>query len=275
MAEPLDDLQVGLDVEGVINHVQVTVYPVETVGAVTVLWTARTVLRIAPGQTRVIHALFRDENGARVGAVDVVAPVAGVDYTVNDRADGTGFDYTASPHVSLSAVIEATRAAITVQNTAIGPLYMTLLQVRGRPIRVYDPITLDVSDAASQSAYQRRALALDLPLQPDPVFGQAYAEYLLGRARTPALAAESLRVRDRARIGGVSIFDVGLMDSVIVSDPASGLSRAAHRVRAVDYDLTRTGWTVTLYLERAGDRHVCLLDRRGYAELDSHARLGL
>lgn len=274
-AAPLDALDVALDAEGVINHAQVTVYPVETVGSPQVLWTARTVLRVAPGQTRTIYAPFHDENGARVGALDVVEPVAVTDYAVNDRADGSGFDYTSSPHFALSAEIEATRAAITLTNTAIGPLYVTRLHVRGKPIRVHDPITLDVGDVTSQVDYEGRALALDLPMQPDPVFGQAYAEYLVGRYKTPALAAVRLRVRDRARIGGVSIFGVGLMDKVIVSDAALGLSAAAHWVYAVEYELAAGCFTVTLFLERADERRYALLDRTGYAELGSTTRLGL
>ena len=274
-AAPLDALEVTLDAEGVINHAQVTVYPVETVGSPQVLWTAQTVLRVAPGQTRTIYAPFHDENGARVGALDVVAPVAATDYTVNDRADGLGFDYTSSPHFALTAAIEATRAALTLTNTAIGPLYVTRLQVRGKPIRVHDPITVDAGDASSQADFEERALALDLPMQPDPVFGQAYAEYLVGRFKTPALAASRLRVRDRARIGGVSVFGVRLMDKVIVSDAASGLSAAAHWVYAVEYELAAGGFTVTLLLERADERRYALLDRAGYAELGSTTRLGL
>ncbi len=274
-AAPLDALDVALDAEGVINHAQVTVYPVETVGSLQVLWTARTVLRVAPGQTRTIYAPFHDENGARVGALAVLTPVAATDYTVNDRADGSGYDYTSSSHFALSAEIEATRAAITLTNTAIGPLYVTHLQVRGKPIRVYDPITLDAGDASSQADFEERALALDLPMQPDPVFGQAYAEYLVGRFKTPALAAARLRVRDRARIGGVSVFSVGLMDKVIVSDAASGLSAAAHWVYAVEYELAAGGFTVTLHLECADERRYALLDRAGYAELGSTTRLGL
>lgn len=274
-AAPLDALDVALDAEGVINHAQVTVYPVETVGSLQVLWTAQTVLRVAPGQTRTLYAPFHDENGVRVGALDVLAPVATTDYAVNDRADGSGFNYTNSSHFALSAAIEATRAAITLTNTAIGPLYVTRLQVRGKPIRVYDPITLDVGDASSQADFEERALALDLPMQPDPVFGQAYAEYLVGRFKTPALAATRLRVRDRAPIGGVSIFGVGLMDKVIVSDAASGLSAAAHWVYAVEYDLAAGGFSVTLFLERADERCYALLDRAGYAELGSTTRLGL
>lgn len=274
-AAPLDALDVALDAEGVINHAQVTIYPVETVGSLQVLWTARTVLRIAPGQTRTLYAPFHDENGVRIGALDVLAPVATTDYAVSDRADGSGYNYTASPRFALSAEIEATRAAITLTNTAIGPLYVTRLQVRGKPIRVYDPITLDVGDADSQASFEKRALALDLPMQPDPVFGQAYAEYLIGRFKTPTLVATRLRVRDRAQIGGASIFGVELMDKVIVSDAASGLDATAHWVYAVEYELAADGFAVTLHLERADERRYALLDRAGYAELGSTTRLGL
>ncbi len=271
---PLDALEVTMDAAGVINHAQVTVYPVETVGSPQVLWTAQTVLRVAPGQTRTLYAPFRDEVGERVSALDVIAPIPGDDYAVNDRPDGRGFEYTSSPHFALSATIEATRAALTLTNTAIGPLYVTRLQVRGRPIRTYDPIVLAVSDADSQARYGRRAATLDLPMQPDPVFGQAYAEYLVGRYKTPALAATCLRIRDRARLSGVPVFGVEIMDKVIVCDPASGLE-AAHWVRAIAYEVTTGGYRIILYLERADDRRYGLLDRVGYAELGTNTRLGL
>jgi hypothetical protein len=271
---PLEDLEVSLGVERVVNLAELTVYPVETVGAPQVIWTARTVLRLAPGQTRVIYAPFRDDNGERCGAVDVIAPVATTDYLVNDQPDGTGFNYTTSPHFDISAAIEATRATVTLSNTATGPLYVTLLQVRGKPIRVYDPITVEEEDTASQDLYEKRALALDLWMMPDPVFGQAYAQYLVGRYQAPVLAAAQLSVRSRDTIAGVNLFSLGLMDKIMITDPATGLSQAAHWIRAVEYDLEPGDYTLTLHLERADDRIYCLLDRSGYAELDANARLG-
>ncbi|HVO70082.1 MAG TPA: hypothetical protein VMT24_08555 [Aggregatilineaceae bacterium] len=271
---PLEDLEVALAVDRVINLAEITVYPVETVGAAQIIWTARTVLHLAPGQTRVIHAPFRDDNGERCGAVEVVAPVATTDYLVNDQPGGDGFNYTNSPHFSVSTAIEATRATITLSNTAIGPLYVTKLQVRGKPIRVYDPITIEEEDAASQNLYEKRALALDLWMMPDPVFGQAYAEYLVGRYKAPALAATRMEVRDRDVIAGVNLFSLEMMDKILASDPATGLSEAAHWIRAVEYDLQPGGYVVTLHLERADDRKYCLLDRQEFAELGTNSRLG-
>lgn len=274
MSTPLDDLTLRLSVDEVINLAQITVYPVETVGAEQVLWQARTVLRLAPGETRVVYAPFTDEHGARCGAFELIAPAPDVDYTVNERADGSGFDYTHSPSFALTAEAEATRARLTLTSTATGPLYLTLLRVRGKPLLAYDAVTVEVGDAASQAAYERRALALDLPLQADPSFAQSYAEYLVGRHAAPALAADTLAVRDRDALGGVNVFALELLDKVTITDPASGASGLGHWLRAVEYDLGAGGFRVTLHLERADDRQYWLLGKAGYGELDRAARLG-
>ena len=270
----IDHMIVTLDVNTVINAAQVTVYPVETVGAATTLWIARTVLHLAPGSTRVVIAPFRDDNGERVGAVDVITPAATTDYLVNDVADGSGFNYTHSPSFSISVEIEATRARITLTNTATGPLYVTKLQIRGKPIRVWDPVTVEQADSASQSAYEVRAAALDLPMQADPVFAQSYAEYLVSRFKEPFVCADQAVIRGRDITGHVNVFSLDLMDKVIVNDPASGADMLQHWIRGVDYDITTTTFTVSLALERADDRQYWLLGRVGYGHLDHTTRLG-
>ncbi len=274
MNEPLNDITIRLDMAQLVNLVQITVYPVETAGSLSVLWTARTVLRIAPGQTRVIYAPFRDDNGERVAAVDVPDLVASADYTVNDQSDGNGFDYSTSPHIDISMTVEATRARITLQNTATGPLYVTTLQVRGRPIRTYDPITVEVEDTASQTTYEKRTLSLDLTMQSDPVFAQAYGEYLVGRFAAPALRADCVRITGVAVLGAVNVFSLGLMDKVIINDPHTGADALAHWISGIEYDLQGTTFVVTLHLERADDRAYWLLDKENYGELDSATRLG-
>ena len=147
---------------------------------------------------------------------------------------------------------------------------MTLLKVRGKPIRVYDPITLEHNDTASQSAYDVRACAFDLPMQPDPVFGQALAEYLVGRYKNPALVAESLRVRGRDSLGGADLFALDLLDTVLISDSASGAASLAHRIRAIEADLP--AHEIVLRLERSDDR---LYWRLNNHKLNQTARLGL
>ena len=271
---PLTGLDVQMSVEDVINLAQVTVFPVETVGAPATLWQAHTVLRLAPGQTRVLHALFRDENGERVAATDIQPLQPHTDYAVCDRRDGHGYDYTTDPAFAIQMDVEATRAALTLTNTATGPLYVTLLQVRGRPIRTYDPITLEATDIGSQSAYERRSASLVLAMQSDALFAQSYADYLIHRHSVPTLAAHRVDVRGREILGGVNVFSVGLMAKVQISDPQSGLETAAHRVYALEYTLEASGWRVIWWLERADPQPYWLLEQTGYGELDSATYLG-
>ncbi|NDJ77547.1 MAG: hypothetical protein GYB65_14945 [Chloroflexi bacterium] len=270
----LDDLHIGLDVNSVINRAQVTVYPVETVGAPQEVWRARTVLRLAPGQQRVVYANFHDDNTERCAAVDVSAPEPYTDYTVNEYSDGSGFDYTDKPAFDLSAEIEATRAAITLTNTAIGPLYVTLLRVRGRPIRTYDPITLEGSDITSQYAYEVRGRAYNLPMQPDPVFGEALANYFVVRHKEPQLAAERLQLADRVQLAGVDVFSLELLDRIAIADSQSGLS-AVHLVRAVAYEIDGRGFRVTFELERADDTAYWLLESDDFGHLGETTHLAL
>lgn len=270
---PLDGLTVDLDINSVINAVQVTVYPVETVGSPITLWKSQPVLRLAPGETRIVYALFRDENGERCGAVNVIAPVANTDYTVNEKSDGTGFDYTLSSSFNLSTVAEATRMKITLTNNAIGSLYVTLLKVRGRPIITYNPIVLEHADTTSQETYQTRARVIDLPMQSKPIFGEALAGYLIFRYKNPALRADYLTVRGRDVLNGVNLFSLDLLDRITISDTQTGLTNAGHLIRAVEYDLTPSGTTITLHLERADDNVYWLVQTPNYGELNVATRL--
>lgn len=271
---PVDGLDLRLDVGPVLNEAQVTVYPVETVGAPQTVWEARSALRLAPGETRDIFGLFRDGAGARVGAINVQPLQPDVDYAVWTHADATGYDLTHDPRFSLAAEVEATRVRLTLSNASPHVLYVTRLRVRGQPVVTYDPITVMARNLDSQAMYEVRARSLDLPVQPDPVFGLALAQYLVGRFGAATLHAARLTVRDRARIGAASVFAAGIMDRVTVSAAHAGLEAAAHVVRAVAYDLTATGYTVALDLEPAGTA-TCTLDSSEYAHLDASAVLGL
>jgi hypothetical protein len=274
MSDSVDELKIAMGVEQLVNLAQVTVYPVETVGTLSVIWTARSVMRVAPGETRVIYALYGDENGERCGALDVAEPVPFTDYLVDENRDGVG-NYTGTEWFTMGFEAEATRAKVTMTNTATGALYVTFFQIRGKPIRTYDPVVIEVEDETSQAAYQVQAVTLDLPMVADDVFAQAYGEYLVGRFKTPTLDAVSVTVKNRAVFGDVNVLGLELMDKVAVTDAQTGLAAAEHWIRAVEYEIGGGGvWSATFHLERADDRQYWLLEREGYGELGSTTRLG-
>ena len=266
-------LTVVQDAAAVINSVQATVHPPDVVGALTEIWRAHTALLLAPGSVRTVSAPFRDTNGQRVAALDVADLEMGVDVQVNARRDGRGTDWTASGAVTASMAVEATRAAITLTNASSRPLYVTLLRVRGRPIRTYDPIVVRRDDAGSQSEYGVRTLALDLAMQSDPGFADGLATYVIGQASQPALVAERLIVRDQAEIGGTNLFGVEIMDLIMVSDAQTGLS-GRHRVRAVSYVIEDGSLSAELLLERADDELYWRVETAGAGELGQTTILG-
>jgi len=265
----VDELPVVIDMSQLCNRAMVVCYPVETVGALQVIWTNRLPIRLGPGQTRIFYTPFNDDNGVRCGAVDVVAPVATTDYLVNDQPDGSGYNYTTSPHFAIATSIEAARAKITVSNTASGPLYMTLLQVRGKPLRVFDPVVVVDNDTTSQAKYEKRSVTLDLPMLADDQFAAIYAGYLTWRFANPALAAEQLLVRGLDTLGSANVFSIKLLDRLTITDVQSGLSAVKHLVRGIEYDLKPGTWSVLYHLEQADPNKYYLAGVTGYDEVGS------
>lgn len=270
-SDALTGLGVVVDVARIVNRVQVIVYPVETVGSLSVLWKASTNVRVQPGQTRELYAPFRDEFERRCGAVDLAAATATTDYKAYSNGSGSGPDMTA--YVTVNTEDEATRRKFTISHSLGCTLYLTLLQVRGKPLITYDPIIIEDEDAASVAAYQPRAQVFDLPMNDDSVYGETLAEYLLGRFGDPILEADSLTVVDRQTINGVEIFALDLLDKVTISDTQTGAASLAHWIRSIEYDLHLAGFRAAFHLERADDRKYLILDKVGYGELDSN-RLG-
>lgn len=269
-----DALDTALDVARVINAAQVVTYPVDTLAAESVLWSASGVLRIAPGETRTLWAPFRDERGVRCAAVDVVTPVPFTDFRVTEFRDGSGVDYTTGSAFSLSMALEATRAQLTLRNTATGALYAQVLRIRGKPVIEHAPVIGQAADAASQATYQKRAVVFDLPMQADAAFGQGLAEYTVRRYSAPVVAARRVEFEDREMVAGVNLYGLELMDPISITDPGSGLAGARHRISAIEYEAGAAGRRVALELERCDDRTYWRLGRPSYSELGSQTRLG-
>lgn len=270
-----DGMLVRLGVLGVVNYAQVIVHPTETVGTAATLWESQSVLTIEPGSERVVWALFRDEAGERCGAVEVVEPVANTDYKVWDNPNGTGFDYTEDPAFSIAFVTEATRMKITLGNVAIGPLYVTALKVRGKPLRTYDPVVVEKEDAPSQAAYEMRARTYDLTMQDDPNFARDLADYMVDRYASPVLEGDLLRFRDHDVVGEVNLYGIELMDKITISDPQTGINGADHWVRGVEYDLGPVHYEVTFHLERADDLTYWVLADATLGKLGTTTRLAV
>lgn len=270
-------LELTRDARHIYNTVNVIAHPRDQVAVTGVLARAVNAITIPPigpdgAGTRKVRLRFRESaSGQFIGGRDLITPlVPYTDYVINEQKDGSGVDYTTSPYVSVTvADVRGSEMSVIFTNSALGPLRVILLQVRGKPVLHFDPLTVTREDATSQAAYQMRTLTHDLPLPADSTLPESLAAYLLDRYQQPFTRPLSLTIRDFDLLNGVNIFSLKLFDSLTLSDTQTGLSAVRCRIIRQGIEIRPDGFTVQFGLERADDRRYLALDQAGYAELDS------
>ncbi len=231
-----------------------------------------------PVDAKVVRLGFVDTGaGQIIGAKDIITPVAGTDYTVNDREDGTGFNYTNTGRVKVSAAVTGGGVELTFTNSATGPLYVIGLQVRGTAVVAFDTQQIIREDATSIAAYHKRSINYPISLPSSEVFAESAANYLLGRYKNPRFAVRSARVHNTDLIGAVHPLSVEIGDVVAVTDQQLGISAQKYLVRGFECSITAGGraYDVTWPLKRLDDTTYWILDDATYSVLDSTTRLAI
>ncbi|MBN1286159.1 MAG: hypothetical protein JXB47_12245 [Anaerolineae bacterium] len=286
-AAALDDTMAGLvyheGMDSLYNEIIVRMDPRVEGTAGSVLWTKRSsALRLAANSERTIRAVFIDDEGRRHGATTVITPAPVTDFTANGKNDGAGADYTSDSRLSVSVAALATGAAITFKwgqvngagAPAPGPIYITSLQLRGTPLKAFNPEEFAASDGESISRYQRRRLMADAPLLNDPVTGYAMARYLLMMHKDPAVHVAAVTL-----IGDVHIEHIlacTLYDVVEISETQTALSSAEYFIIAEHHKLAEGGarHACTWMLEPLPPFKAWLLGVAGRDELGQNTKLG-
>jgi len=129
------------------NYATIKTYP-RTVdaAATTVLWAlsvndpAEEPIEIAAGEQALdIRGAFRDPDNpdTQINGIEMVTPVSGTDWKAFANADGTGTNYTTS--VTVVADYGTADVRYTITNNAAVTVYVTLLQARGKGVKIYSP----------------------------------------------------------------------------------------------------------------------------------------
>jgi hypothetical protein len=176
-----------------------------------------------PDNTAFVQLSYVDVPSGRViGASELALPlVAGVDYTVNDQPDGTGFDYTHKNRVLFSVAATGSGVEDTMQNSALGPLYVRGLQQRGVGIISFDPLDVKVEDTNSIALYGLVEETIYLPfmLANTHNFAPVLARYILNRKATPRTEQEPLAFINVSEVDGMNLFALGPGTIVTMSEP--------------------------------------------------------
>ncbi len=174
------------------NRVKMTANPRETdAAATTTLATLQRATAVPSYSSVSITMRYRDPTGAatRIAGIDMVQPVATTDYLANTLADGTGANLTAS--FTVVATYGTSDAVLVITNTgATDGFILAGSKVRGRGVRIYDPVdsTAEIADDEN-GPYQ---LTMNLPYQDDPNATNEFAAMYLHIYQTQIMTIDSI-----------------------------------------------------------------------------------
>ncbi|MFC1961380.1 hypothetical protein ACFLYO_11810 [Chloroflexota bacterium] len=236
------DFAVSTDGRAIVNRSVITCHP-RTVGTGNeVLWTLPKAVEIPANGSRVIRARFVDDSGARIGALSLVTPVAGTDYSANERPDASGQDCTAYVHLSVAA--GANHALLTCTNTLSQDVYLLPgLQVRGVKLTDWGPVDAIQENALSITYYGRRIFGEDVLLLDDPAQAERLARHLVVENKDPRSRATTVT------LAGINTANLNNILSLTIGDAVQlTQDRTAHDTR---YHIVGERHTVT----RGGNEH--------------------
>jgi len=215
--------------------------------------------------------------GQQCGATNLALPlVAGTDYTVNERADGSGVDYTnyLPQQLHFTYTVKSTFIELYITNIALGPLYISNLQIRGVAITRYNEISYSVvgNDIYSQALKTTHTHAIRLPVNDN--YAQSLASWWIMKYNKPIpritdkIDLKNLRmITPQINTGNITIttsgFSVGaseglqpkpasvyapnIFDIVQLSDPQLGEVNTYYQLLGYHYVFSEGGALDTQY----------------------------
>ena len=259
--------------ENLCNWLEVTFYPRAVGDAGTEIAHIESPLSIPGLGSRVFTLRYRDPSNPDgvCAATTIIQPVASTDYTGNLESDGSGEDYTSNLVVTVENLTNA--AKVTVNNTALGAVYLTLLNIRGTPLTASQPIQLRSIDGSSTAAYGIRKLTKTVAGVNDEELVQSYADWFVHNWGQPRAEYRSITFdyNEQTDAGLATYVYEPLSDTeplIITDNWTEGASTPQSYWVCGMHSVVQSGvWEVTLILEN-------YLNMSGYWQLEN-AILGI
>ena len=177
-----------------VNHVYVTVYPKRYGTSTQVLYSIAEPELVEAGDTLNITVSYKDpdNNAASIVGASMVTPVATTDYTANSASDGSGTNLTAN--MSVVATYHAANVDYAITNTGATDFYVTKLQARGKPILVWDPVTVESKSSGRIEAVGEIEERVNMKMRRSAGFAQAIADRIISQLSTPYKTVDKFTV---------------------------------------------------------------------------------
>jgi hypothetical protein len=241
-ADLLKDVTLPQPWETVRNVIDLTVHPVDP-KSLTVLWSLSQQPRLDPMGSISLFGKYQ-YLGADVAGAGVISPVAGTDWKVTSNPDGSGTDITSQ--CSILVTIGSTDVIVHIINNAATSGYVSLMQVRGRPVYPVEEVTLRSINNTSVATYGPKLFKIDSPWMQLTPLAQDLLAMLSSFFATPlvfpVVQMEALPTRQ---------FDFDLMDRIQYTSAELDINQA-YQIGGLEHTwISQTGQAVrtTFFLE--------------------------
>ncbi|MEO1286909.1 MAG: hypothetical protein AAFV93_04015, partial [Chloroflexota bacterium] len=201
----------------VTNHIEVTLTP-RSVGAEgAVLWQSEHPITVASGSRVRIVARYEQEDEP-IGAVDVIAPIAELDYEA----------YTSNLHAVTQRIniwlVETGMSAsdLDIDNPLASDITVTQLQLRGTPLISQNPQTYITDDPTSIALYGYQSKTLSFPAFSDVDDALGILAWELQRLSSPRGTVRELQTNRRNH--PTEALSLTVLDLITVTETQTGHS---------------------------------------------------
>jgi hypothetical protein len=213
--------------------------------------------------------VFFNWGGARPFLLNISLVVAYTSETSIDTEDDATADF------AVTADPGGNSATIDITNNGTAGAYLMRLQIRGKRVFSYDPVTVVSSDSTSITRNGLRPDTFDMPYQGDSSIAQMFAAYVVSLRKDPRTDIEQITIlgnRSDVLMNAALRLDVSSLIEVI--EPVTGVS-SKYWINGVDLSLARGGLVhATWLLERADPTVYWVLGVAGRSEVGQTTIVG-
>jgi hypothetical protein len=247
----MQDLVVGRRDENIYSTVRATGYPVYIGTTDEVLWTSRKEIVLPTGVYALVPSVrFNDPNGARRVALSpgtgIFPDAAAGDYAMSSVPGDGGGDL--NGNFGRAVTWGGNTADLYIYNNSGVTGYVNILRLRGRIIRINDPIDIILTDtAANKKKYGDKTLSIAFPYLDNLDTLSVFAATVFNDAKIPKSAVDSLEFIANAsvqRMTDAMACDVGRR--ITLTETVTGFSAKDFFVNSYGLTLERGKLTCKL-----------------------------
>lgn len=238
-----------------LNQIALLMTPREVGESGALLWQLRSPLRIGQRNDLLLNLRLIDERDQPIGLLEFDR----LESRFQLGADGGGREIRSGAFAEV-ARLGTSSIQLRLVNQTRNALYLTRLQLYGKPLFRRDPLEIGAEDGKGIHIHGLKRLALDLPALSDIETARAFAAYELARRKHPRGSVHRLQINARDHLPAA--LSATLFERVRVSESQTGHGARDYFIVGEEHQVTAGGTRhdVTWTLEPADSGRFVIID---------------